>query len=315
MSIQIKSIIDRYDKITILSHINPDADTIGTALGIYTLLKGLRKQVEVVNTDNNLPKHLDFLPNFRKIKKRIDFENSLIITCDCASIDRVGVDLTRRDIINIDHHKSNTNYGMLNIVKPTYLSASQVAFELFRDDFIMNKEIIICFYTALVSDTQYFTTNGVTKEVFDVASDMIAYDIDISKVTYNLNQRRSLTSLRILTSTLGTLELHHNGQIATMIANRDKMKGAGAEVIDTVGIIDHAIALATVKIAIVLIELDGTIRASIRSKGVDISDLAVSFGGGGHHNASGFELKTESSRVLLNKLLEQINKMELLNET
>ncbi|HIO95307.1 MAG TPA: bifunctional oligoribonuclease/PAP phosphatase NrnA [Campylobacterales bacterium] len=315
MSIQIKSLIDKYNKITVLSHINPDADTIGTALGIYTLLKGIKKQVEVVNAEKHLPKHLDFLPNFSKIKNQIDFDDSLIISCDCASIGRLGIDLRNRDIVNIDHHKSNTNYGMLNIVKPTYLSASQVAFELFRDDFIMNKEIIICFYTALVSDTQYFTTNGVTKEVFDVASDMIAYDIDISKVTYNLNQRRSLTSLRILTSTLGTLELHHNGQIATMIANRIKMKEAGAEIIDTVGMVDHAIALVTVKIAIVLIELKGTIRASIRSKGVDVSGLAVSFGGGGHQNASGFELKAESNRLLLNKLLQKINKMELLNET
>ena len=308
----IKSLIDRYDKITILSHINPDADTIGTALGIYAILKAYGKQVEVVNADLNIPRYLDFLPNFTKIKKQMDFKKSLIITCDSGSMDRLGFEIEGREILNIDHHKSNTYYGSVNVVHASSASASQVAFELFRSQFTLNRAAATCFYTALVSDTQYFATNSVTKEVFDVASDMIAYDIDVSEVAYNLNQRRTLSSLRILSSALQGLELHCEGELLSMIITKEKIKESGARYHDLMGIVDHGISLATVKIAIVAMELEGVVRISMRSKGIDISTLAIEFGGGGHHNAAGFETDELNAERLIETLIIKIKEMGLL---
>jgi phosphoesterase RecJ-like protein len=310
--VDVKALIDGYERITILSHINPDADTIGTALGIYTLLKAYGKEVEVVNADLNIPQYLDFLPNFSKIKREIEFNQSLVIACDSGSIDRLGFDLDNREILNIDHHKSNTNYGKVNIVKPTYASASQVAFEIFRSQFKIDQAVATCFYTALVSDTQYFSTNSVTKEVFDVASDMIAYDIDVSMVAYNLNQRRTLSSLRILSSALQNLELHYDGELVSMIITKERIKEAGARYHDLMGVVDHAISLATAKIAIVAIELEEVVRISMRSKGVDVATLAVMFGGGGHCSAAGFETNELNSKKLMETLIVKIKKMGLL---
>lgn len=310
---QVKELIDRYDKVTIVTHINPDADTIGTALGIYILLKNIGKQVEVVNQDSNLPINLDFLPYFSKIKDRINYDNSLIISCDIASIDRVGFDLNKRTIINIDHHKSNTNFALLNIVKPDYVSASHVAYELFKDDYTIRKDVATCFYTALVYDTQQFTTSNVSKEVFDIASEMISYGVDIDSVVKNLNQRRSLASLRILSSTLNSLELDESGDLAIMVASRDNMLESGAELLDTVGIVNYAISLVTVKISIILVELDEFIKVSIRSRDIDISELAISFGGGGHRSASGFEVSTFSIEELKQIIKHEIKERGLLN--
>jgi len=116
---EVKYRIERAGSVTILSHVNPDADTLATALGIYALLSLDRKlKVEVVNASTELPLYLDFLPNFKKIKHHMDYADSLILSCDCGSIDRLGFDLKGRDIINIDHHYSNTNYGSINIVIP-----------------------------------------------------------------------------------------------------------------------------------------------------------------------------------------------------
>ena len=312
MNFDLKALIDKHSKITILSHINPDADTIGTALGIYIILKEYGKQVEIANADVKIPQCLDFLPNFSKIKKQMDFNQSLIICCDSGSMDRLGFSLEGREILNIDHHQSNTAYGKINIIKPTYASASQVAFELFKAHFPISKDAATCFYTALVSDTQYFTTNSVTKEVFDVASDMITYDIDVSKVAYNLNQRRTLSSLRILSSTLANLELHREGELITMIVRKEKIKEAGARYSDLMGIVDHGISLATVKIAIVALELEEVVRISIRSKGIDISLLAIAFGGGGHQSAAGFETNKFDSDELIETLIVKIKEMGLL---
>jgi phosphoesterase RecJ-like protein len=312
---KIREFINQYNKITILSHLRPDGDTIGTALGIYNILKKEQKIVEVVCADRDIPIQLDFLPNYSKIKSKIDFEDSLIICCDGGSIDLFGFDLEGRDILNIDHHKSNTNYGLVNIVKPNYASASQVAFETFRKEFNLNSKSVLCFYTGLVSDTQYFRTNSTTKEVFDVSSDMIAYDIDISQVAYNLNQRKRLSSLRILGATLNTLSLYNNGRISTMVITKKSIKETGAKYSDFVGIVDYGLSLVTVYISIVFIELDNITRVSLRSKGdIDISKLALYYGGGGHKNASGFEMQIDNIEIFLKELIKKIKEMELLNE-
>ena len=310
----IKELIDSYSRVTILSHLRPDGDTIGTALGIYAILKKYKKSVEVVNGDRDIPIYLDFLPNFSKIKSKIDFDDSLVICCDGGSTELFGFDLSGRDILNIDHHKSNKNYGLVNIVNTNCASASQVAFEVFQEEFTLDRDSATCFYTGLVSDTQYFRTNSTTKEVFDVSSAMIAYDIDISEVAYNLNQRKSLSSLRILGSTLDSLELYYNGQISTMVITRENIKKAGAKYSDFLGIVDYGISLATVKLSILFIELDGVVRVSLRSKkDIDILTLATYYGGGGHKNASGFEMKIDNIDIFLKKLISKIKEMGLLD--
>ncbi|HHD80522.1 MAG TPA: bifunctional oligoribonuclease/PAP phosphatase NrnA, partial [Campylobacterales bacterium] len=78
----LKNLIYRYRRVTILAHLRPDGDTKSTALGIYAILKKYKKSVEVVNADRDIPIYLDFLPNFSKIKSKIDFDDSLVICCD-----------------------------------------------------------------------------------------------------------------------------------------------------------------------------------------------------------------------------------------
>ena len=311
---EVKELILRYEKITIVTHLNPDADTIGTALGIYGILKNSGKRVEVVNNGTNLPINLDFLPYFVKIKSQMDFDDSLIIACDTGSIDRLGFDLNSRTIINIDHHKSNTRYGTVNVVEPMAVSASEVAYKLFRDEFTITKEIATCFYTALLSDTQYFTTSSVKKETFGIASDLMACGVDISKVVFNLKQRRSLASLRILGSTLDTLDLYKDGEVVFMHVSQEKLLEAGATILDVVGIVDYGVSLVSTELSILLIEQEDKIRVSIRSKHVDISALAISFGGGGHKHAVGFEIDNIKRKVLIEMIKKEIKTKGLLDE-
>ena len=310
----VKELLSKYEKVTIVTHLNPDADTIGTALGIYGILKNSGKRVEVVNNYTNLPINLDFLPNFVKIKSQIDFDDSLIIACDTGSIDRLGFDLNSREIINIDHHKSNTMYGTVNVVDSLAVSASEVAYKLFRNDFTMTKEIATCFYTALVSDTQYFTTSSVKNDTFSIASELMACGVDISEVVFNLKQRRSLASLRILGSTLDTLELYKDAKVAFMYVSQEKLLEAGATILDVVGIVDYGISLVTAKLSILLVEQENKIRVSMRSKHVDISALAISFGGGGHKHAVGFEIDNINKETLIEMIKKEIKTKGLLDE-
>jgi len=309
---EVKDLIEGAESITILSHLNPDPDAIGTALGIYTLLKEQKiKRVEVVNASKELPRYLDFLSGYEKIKNKIEYENSLIIACDCGSLKRLGFDLGGRKILNIDHHQSNDLYGSLNVVIPQYASSSQVAFDLFKEIYPVSVQSAECWYAALLSDTRYFTTSSVNTAVFDVARALVDIGVDPSKVANHFTQRRSLSSFRILQRALGSLQLYSDAKIAVLSVTKEDIAATGATVPDMDGIVDYARSLATVEIALFAMELEEGIRISLRSKGADVNMIAASFGGGGHKVAAGITFKEGNLQQIIDTIIAKIQETGL----
>lgn len=307
--------IEEANAITILSHMNPDADAVGTALGIYALLrKHTDKKVEVANWSRALPQYLDFLYGFGKIKQKIEYEESLLITCDCGSLDRLGFGVEGRDIINIDHHQSNTLYGSVNVVDTAYAASSQVAFELFGSLYEIDAETATCFYAALLSDTRYFTTSNVNEKVFYAAADMVSAGAKPDLVAKHFTQRRSLSSFRILERALRSLTLHEDALIAVLSVTQEDIVQTGATMPDMDGIVDYARSLATVEVALFAMEMPDGIRISLRSKVVDVSKVALYFGGGGHRVAAGFTLKKSGLQESIDTILEKIKQLGILDE-
>ena len=304
----LQALLEHHDSITIVTHINPDVDTIATGLGIYSLLKRhTKKRVEIVNESEILPPYMDFLPAFSKIKAAADFQESLIIACDGGDSERFGIDLHDRVIVNIDHHRSNTHFGTLNIVYPEYASASQVAFELFDALFAMTRESAFCFYAALLSDTRYFTTSAVTRRVFEVASRMLSYGVDAAEVAEALTRRKSLASLRLLERALHSLRLYCEGRVAAMYVTPEDFAATGAKMYDTEGIADYGRALRVTDVGIfVAEERKGEIRVSLRSKRYDVAEVAKRFGGGGHRHAAGFRLVSAEAEETIDALVKAI---------
>ena len=307
-----QDLLGKHQKVTILSHVNPDPDAIGTALGVYACLREQRFQVEVVNATKDIPRYLDFLPYFGKIKQKMDFADSLIIACDCGSLDRLGFALEGREIINIDHHSTNSQYGILNIVDKKAVSSSEVAFKLLERLYPVSRESAVSFYAALVSDTRNFTTSNMSGAVFDFAGKLVALGIDIAEVTEKMLHRRSLASLRILGIAINSLELKEDARVAVMKISREDLRHTGARLSDLDGVVDYAKSLATIEIAIMLIEREDSVKVSLRSKKRDISMLASFFGGGGHRQAGGFE-KEENMQTLAEELVDEIRKRGLLS--
>ena len=304
---EVKKLIEEAESVSILSHVNPDPDAIGTALGIYNLLKTSKKRrVEVVNASSELPRYLDFLSGFEKVKTKIDYENSLVIACDCGSIERLGFDLEGRMILNIDHHRSNEHYGTLNVVFPDYASSSQVAFELFRECYDISVKSAECFYAGLLSDTRYFTTSSVTAHVFESAREMVEIGADPAKVAYHFTQRRSLASVRILQRALKNLKLYSEARIAVLYVTKKDIEETGATVPDMDGIVDYGRSLATVEVAVFAMELRDGIRVSLRSKGIDVDAIAADFGGGGHKVAAGVSFEAGDLQEILDTIIGKI---------
>ena len=298
-------ILDDYESVTVLTHINPDADTIGTALGLASLLRENGKRVEVVNVSANIPKNLDFLRGYEKIKKRVEYKNSLLISCDCGDEKRLGIDISGRELVNIDHHSGNTSYGLLNIVLPHAVSASEVAYRLIKPIIKMNKSAAEAFYTALMSDTRNFTTSSVSAKTFEIALELIKAGANPGYISRMLILRRSLSSLRLLSFALSDLELFENGKIAVIRITKSDIQKTGALPSDLDGIVDYGRSLVTVEVAILIVEYEEEIRVSLRSKEINVQSIAQAFGGGGHINASGFTKKG----IDMNELCKEIIKL------
>jgi len=311
----VKIKIEEAESISILSHLNPDPDALGTALGIYACIKqDKRKKIEIVNGSKVLPKYLDFLPGYGKIKHQMEYSNSLIIACDCGSVDRLGFDLSGRDIINIDHHKSNTNYGSINVVVKEHVSSSQVAYEVFKDFCNIEQDVATCFYTALLSDTRYFTTSNMNKEVFQLAYDLVDAGAKPEVVSFNLTQRRPLSSLRILERALESLTLYGDAKIAILSITKQDILSTGATMPDVEGIVDYVRSLATVEVAVFAMELEDDIKFSLRSKKIDLTEIAMHFKGGGHSHAAGFTIKNSSLQESIDTILVKIKELGIVNE-
>jgi len=311
-SYEFVELIGKYDSITILTHVNPDADTIGTGLGIYAWLKEQGKRVEISSFSTDLPKSVQFLPYFDKIKHKIDFNDSLIVACDAGSMDRLGFDLSARDIINIDHHKTNTRFGILNIVDDTAVSSSEIAFYLLKSLGKISSKTATAFYAALASDSRNFTTSNMKKDTFKLADNLVGLGADAVYISREMINNRSLASLRILGLSLGNMILKEDAKIAVMPITKEQIKQTGAVYSDLDGIVDYAKSLVTVDIGIMILDRGDDIKVSIRSKSVDISSLSESFGGGGHKLAGGFSVTGMDIEQLTDKLISEIKERGLI---
>jgi phosphoesterase RecJ-like protein len=303
-----RKLLEKHRSVTVLSHIHPDADAIGTSLGIYTLLRKEGWRTEVANATADLPRNLDFLEGFARIKKKIDFDDSLIIACDCGSLDRLGFEVDGREIVVIDHHPSNTGFGSLNLVRSEAASSSEVAFRLLEPLFPIPRATAEAFYAALISDTRHFTTPNVGPGTFELARELIALGAEPAAIAQAMLQRRSLASLRVLGRALESLRLLRDAQVAVMTVTREDLAATGARYEDLDGLVDYARSLVTVEIAILLVERRDSIKVSLRSKGVDVMRIARDFGGGGHREAAGFEVRGVEIDTVMDALLDAIEK-------
>ena len=176
----IKKVFQRNKNFLITAHVNLDGDAIGSELALYFILKKLNKKVIILNQDR-LPKIYNFLPDSDKIcylkENYIDAKSIDVgIMLDCSNIKRVGktYDIFRdiKTVINIDHHKSNDNYGNLNYVDTSASSVGEIIYELinFIDPDLLDDKISTCLFTAILTDTGSFRYSNVSSKTFKATS-------------------------------------------------------------------------------------------------------------------------------------------------
>jgi len=322
---EISKALQKNNNFLITSHVNLDGDGIGSELAFYFILKKLKKKPIILNQDK-LPKIYDFLPGSNKVHylddNCIDTKSIDVgIVLDCSNVKRIGktyeIFKNIKTIINIDHHKSNENFGSLNYVDSSVSSVGEIIYELIRSINIdlLDEDISTCLFAAIITDTGSFRYSNVSSKTFKIASDLTSFGIKQYLIANNIYNRKTYSGLKLLGEALTTLEMDDSKYVSWLTITRKMLNNAKANDEEIEGIIDLATTLDNTEISILFRETkDNKIKISFRSKGnFDVNKFAGKFKGGGHPNAAGCLCSGKMDKIkeiILSELFKEIKSCE-----
>ncbi len=313
-----KDKLDEYENIYLTAHVNPDGDSIGSTLALANFMKDkMNKEVSIVIKDN-IPSNFKFLPGVDLIQT--DTSNiegiDLLITLDCGNKDRLALDKRLVDsakyIINIDHHITNTQFGDINFVDIKSSSTGEVLYDMIKImNYDLNKEIATCLYVSISTDTGSFKYTNTTSKTHLVASELLEKGIDLETINIELYQKRSLEKTNLLLESMKNLTLLENNTVGVVAVDNDILKSSGAKAQDSELIVDFIRGIDVVNLACVLRPIDEqSTKVSMRSKkDIDVSKIALVFGGGGHAKAAGCTINSnviEAKEIIIKEILKYL---------
>lgn len=292
--------IDDAKKILIVSHVNPDGDTLGSMCALKLFIGNKADTLVQTSSSVGIPDTYKFLPHINDSKNLDNVQDvyDLVIAVDVASIDRI-VQKARmifdnaRMTINIDHHKTNNGYGKLNYVIGDSSSAGEVLYDIFKARNIpVSKEMADCLYVSILTDTGGFRYENTSAKTLEIASHLVKLGVnsaDISKKCYN-NKPKNMVLFQA--AIISKAEFLFDNKVAiTTITNSD-LKKFDAKNEHTEGIAETLRTIKTVEVSAVLKESDNqTTKVSLRSDNIDVCEIVKPFKGGGHIHAAGCTIK------------------------
>ena len=303
--------IDKANHIVVVSHISPDADSIGSASAMYSFLLQNHKKVSWFCKTEIIDQKLSCIPWFEKIRTSFPGSVDLAISLDCADKKRIGVEI-ECDLINIDHHASNTLYGSVNLVKVDSISTTEILYDFFTTNGVkINKKMATALYAGLLDDSDAFLSDSVDGTTFATVKELIEQGADFKLCNKSIMKSVSLAALRLKAVMFKNMSLECDGRVALFCVSDEDMKASGADALDCEAPLEESLNLAYVEVALLLRQnSDFTIKGSLRSKsGVDVAKIASEVGGGGHVSRAGFDLNiTQSLQEAKSKILILIKK-------
>jgi bifunctional oligoribonuclease and PAP phosphatase NrnA len=289
---EIREEILRARRILITSHLKPDGDSIGSQMAMAYALRGLGKDVRLVNCDPAQPALLTF-PGVSgiEIAKEVDGDYDLVLVMECSDLARTGLSgLDRYRIVNIDHHPGNAMYGAVNWFDAGAAACGEMVFDVIRCLGVpVTKEIATHIYVAILTDTGSFHYSSISSRTFDICRETLEAGADPVSIARNVFDSNSIGRLRLFGAVLSSMELDASGRLASIFLDRAMASAAGGSYDDTEGLINLPLTVKEIQAVVFFKEWDGNqYRISLRSKGtIDVGAVANQFGGGGHKNASG----------------------------
>lgn len=320
MKKEILDLINLSNNILIVTHINPDGDTLGSASAFKSfLVENLSKKTDIliqIKDNFNFPNTYSFLPyineslNFETLKDDYD----LIIALDIASkdrmVDKMGVLFNKTpNTIAIDHHKTNKGYAKLNHIRGGISSTGEVLYDFFVDlGQEITKNMAIGIYTAILTDTGCFKYESTTSHTFEIAAKLSNLGINTSEIADLCYTNKPKNMILFQNFVVSNAVFCLNDKIAYALITKDLMDKYKIKDEYTEGICETLRSIYKVEAAFVLKETQNGTKVSIRTKDKDATLIAQAFSGGGHKRASGCTIKMQINQAF-EALLKETKKI------
>ncbi len=300
-------VIKKNKKILIATHIDPDCDGICSALLMSHFVNQFKKIKPHLFCHSFVPEKYQFLLKDYKFSKAIN-NFDVLIAVDSADIDRIFPKeeydlnfLKDKVVINIDHHRSNKQFGHIAIIDEKASSACEIIYRIFKKlNININKHLAEIFYAGIYNETGGFVYPNTTSEALRICSNLIKFGIEPAALVKKLNAK-TIAGTKLLSDVLATIEIK-NG-IGIMYLTRKMLKKCRASISESENFISFLQAIQGVRISAFFREEKDGVRVSLRSDGLlDVNNFARKFGGGGHRLAAGVRLK-ENLFSAKNKIL------------
>jgi len=291
---KIASLVRRHNSCLLLTHVNPDGDALGSLLGLTLGLESLGIRCFPVCADP-VPAIYRFLPGANRIRAALPPPPPMLaVAVDADGLGRVGrfaAELERVcAIIDIDHHATEKAFGDLQWVDPKAAAAGEMVYRLLDEMKVaISPDIATCLYTAILTDTGRFCYSNTTARALRISARLVRAGANPPLIYREAYESKSFSASRLLGLALGRLRQAQDGRVTFSSLTQEDFRGAGSTPEETEGIIEHLRAVREARAAALFVELpEGAIRVSMRSRGaMDVGEVAMRFGGGGHVNAAG----------------------------
>ncbi|MCX6173376.1 MAG: bifunctional oligoribonuclease/PAP phosphatase NrnA [Ignavibacteriales bacterium] len=300
----LKKIIDEHNSFLLSTHVNPDADALGSELAFYLILKKLGKKVKVVN-HSSTPYNLEFLDEEKviekfdeKIHKNIFDEAEVFLLLDLNQANRIvkmekGFRSFKGIKVCIDHHLDPENVFDNYFGSADYSATSEIIYEFIEQTKIVEIDysIALQLYAGIMTDTGSFRFDRTNPRIHRIMAELLETGVNPTTVYDKIYDQFKFARIKLLGEALSTIELDSTKQIAAMCIKKEVLARTGATEADIDGFVNYCLTIQNIKIGILFYELRDGLKISFRSKGeIPVNKLAVEFGGGGHTNASGTRL-------------------------
>ena len=289
------------DRFVVVSHENPDGDSLGSLLAMTLALRQLGKDaVMYLSGDGPIPREYGFMP-FDDLTREVpaDMSGRVLVAVDCAKADRIGPDpgllMDAKLKLDIDHHHDNSRFGDVNLIVAEASSTGEVLRDVFRELGVeITPDIAEPLYIALVTDTGRFQYTNTTPKALRLAAELVEAGADVHAVFQQVYESVEFAKLKLLARALDRAQILEGGRIVVSVLLRNDFSEVGAVEAYSEGIIDYLRAVEGSELAVLIREPpreDGpTRRVSLRSSvdELDVSAIARRFDGGGHRQAAGF---------------------------
>ena len=306
------------EQLLLTCHRCPDGDALGSTLALHLLCRSQGRASQATWSEPfEVAPHYRFLPGLDLCTKPADApqEPPVVVTFDCGSLLRLG-DLAgpaawareHGQLVVVDHHATNDRFGSLNVVDDRAAATAVLVHRLAkRLGWPLTRDVAMCLYAGLVTDTGRFTHSTTTPEVLTLAAELASFDLPIASMTRQLFESHRMAYLRLAGEALVKARLVPELSFVCTWVGQDDLDRHGVTVDEVEGLIDLLRRTVEAEVACVAKEADDGVRVSLRSVthqeegrewGVDVGALATTLGGGGHRYAAGFTMAGPVQDVL-----------------